>query len=165
MSDDSEAPRWTLPPRRQISPDNLHLSSFVIVKKRAGGGGGEAILLLRAGDKHPLTFRRGKLVLPAIILEYGEKPRQGARRALKAQLQDPAHLKDPVFSDMQSYFGAHWDIVFLFEAWLEEGAPDPRPREPYVQATFHDIGRLPRREMSEDHLEVIDAMLNPAEDG
>lgn len=98
------------------------------------------------------------------MLEYGENPRVGARRVLKEQLLDPGLLKDPEFLGMQSYLGAHWDIVFLFEAWLEDGGVEIRPKDPFVQAAFHDASKLPRAEIAEDHLEVIDGMLNPPAD-
>jgi ADP-ribose pyrophosphatase YjhB (NUDIX family) len=160
-----DPPRWTLPPRKEISPENLHISSFVIVKKAdVGGGGIQSILLVKAGDKHPLSFRRGKLLLPATILRYGENPRDGARRALKEQLRGPEHLKDPVFLTMQSYLGAHWDIVFLFETQLEKDGQGIEPNEPFVLASFHEVHKLPRGEVAEDHLEVIDGMLSPSDD-
>jgi hypothetical protein len=163
-SPEKDSPRWTLPPRKEISPENLHISSFVIAKKGLKGGEEEqALLFLKAGDKHPLSFRRGKLLLPATILRYGEKPSDGARRVLREQLLDPGRLKDPEFLGMQSYLGAHWDIVFLFETWLQEGGQDIQPKEPFVLAAFHDISRLPRNEIADDHLEVIDSMLKPSE--
>jgi hypothetical protein len=160
-----DQPRWTLPPRKEISPENLHISSFVIARKRGAPAEGEqSILLIRAGDKHPLSFRRGKLLLPAAILRYGENPRAGARRVLSDQLQDPSRLKDPEFLGMQSYLGAHWDIVFLFETWLDDGGTEILPKDPFVKAAFHDVNKLPRSEIAEDHLEVIDGMLNPPTD-
>ncbi|MDA4122825.1 MAG: NUDIX hydrolase [Thaumarchaeota archaeon] len=158
-----DEPRWTLPPRKEISPENLHISSFVIVRNEIGDEG-ESILLLRAGDKHPLSFRRGKLMLPSVILRYGENPREGARRVLRDQLKDPKDLHDPEFFSMQSYLGAHWDIVFLFNSRQNEGAQDPIAKEPYVEAAFYEVKNLPRSEIVEDHLEVIDGALNPTDD-
>jgi len=160
--DDSgnDSPRWTLPPRKKISPDNLHISSFVIVRKETRAEEELSILLLRSGEKHPLSFRRGKLLLPATILRYGENPREGARRALSEQLGDLKRLKDPEFFGMQSYLGTHWDLVFLFNTRLEDGGMFVQPREPFVEAAFHDVKKLMRNEIAEDHLEVIDEMLN-----
>jgi hypothetical protein len=39
--------------RREISPSNLHISSFVIVKKKGKTEREYSILLLRAGEKNP----------------------------------------------------------------------------------------------------------------
>lgn len=166
MSTDSsehEAPRWVLPPRKEISPENLHISSFVVVKKGTDQAGQRSILLLKAGEKHPLSFRRGKLLLPALILAYGEKPKEGAKRVLKDELKDNVGLKEPEFMTMQSYLGAHWDIIFLFGTTHEPSAPALAPKEPFVQAAFYSLDRLPRGEIAEDHLEVIDEMLNPSD--
>ena len=149
--------------RREISPNSLHISSFVIVKKKEDSDKDYSMLLLRAGEKHPLSFRRGKLVLPSTILEYGEKPRDAARRALKQQLANPESLQDPQFLNMQTYYGAHWDIVFLFEAWMVDGANEITSKEPYVGANFYSVYALPRKEVSEDHLDVIDELLRPSD--
>ena len=162
-------PRWTLPPRREISPDNLHISSFVVVKKRMKGQTGEEgerqpIMLLRAGDKHPLSFRRGKLLLPATFLSYGEQPRAAARRVLKEQLGNPDGLGDPEFLKLMSYLGAHWDLVILFRTWFDGGDSQVKPMEPFVGGRFYDVNALPRDEIAEDHLEVIDSMLKPSEE-
>jgi len=168
-SDRSEQdfPRWTLPPRREISPESLHISSFVVVRKKMAPGSGKegdtSILLLRAGDRHPLSFRRGKLLLPASILSYGEQPRAAARRIMREQLGSPEGLGDPEFLKLLSYAGAHWDIVVLFQAWFG-GEGLIRPKEPFVLGDFYDVNALPRKEMAEDHLEVIDSMLNPSDD-
>lgn len=121
------------------------------------------ILLLRAGDSHPVSFRRGRLLLPATILSYGEQPRAAARRVLKEQLGSPDGLGDPEFLKLVSYLGAHWDIVILFQAWFDGGS-QVQPRGPFVQGGFYEVGSLPRTEIAEDHLEVIDSVLGPAED-
>lgn len=155
-----DQPRWTLPPRKEISPENLHISSFVIARRASDGD--KSILLLKAGDKHPLSFRRGKLLLPATILAYGEKPREGARRALREQLQNTT-VKALEFLGMQSYLGAHWDIVILFGTRLDVGAK-VAPNGPFVEAAFYDANNLPRAEIAEDHLEVIDEMLHPSDE-
>lgn len=103
-------------------------------------------------------------MLPGAILRYGENPREGARRVLRDQLKDSKALHDPEFFSMQSYLGAHWDIVFLFNSRENEGAQDPIPKEPYVEAAFYEVKKLPRSEIAEDHLEVIDGALNPTDD-
>jgi hypothetical protein len=149
--------------RREISPSNLHISSFVIVKKKGASDKDYSILLLRAGPKHSVSFRRGQLVLPAAILMYGEKPKEAARRSLSYQLANPDSLQDPQFLSMQTYYGAHWDIVFLFETWTKDGAQEISPKEPYVAATFYPVNNLPNREISGDHLEVLNEMLHPSE--
>jgi ADP-ribose pyrophosphatase YjhB (NUDIX family) len=167
MSDshNPEAPRWTLPPRKEISPQNLHISSFVVVNRTPRKGTGPSkreVLLLRAGDKHPLSFRRGKLVLPATILTFGEQPKAAARRALADQLGATAGLGELEFLELQSYLGAHWDMVVLFQAKLEAPEAVVRPNPPFTSASFYDLGSLPRSEIAEDHLEVLDSMLNPS---
>lgn len=158
-----ETPRWTLPPRTQISPDNIHISSFIIAKKGRPGDPNYSLLLLRAGNNHRISFKRGKLLLPAATLTYGEKPREGARRVLRDQLQDPSLLRDLEFTSMQSYLGDHWDIVFLFETWVKDDAQSMPTKEPFVQAAFYPINALPRAEIAEDHLEVIEEMLHPTD--
>lgn len=155
-----DSPRWTLPPRKEISPENLHISSFVVVK---GAGRDDSALFLRAGDKHPLSFRRGKFLLPAVILKYGEKPREGAKRALRDQLNSADGVEEPEFLTMQSYLGAHWDIVFVFQAWAREGVTGFVPKEPFTQAIFRELADLPRGEIAEDHLEVLDEVMNPSD--
>lgn len=154
-----DSPRWTLPPRKEISAENLHISSFVILKKTPSAGD-DSLLLLKAGDKHPLSFRRGKLLLPAAILTYGEKPKEAVKRVVHEQLSEAGGLREPEFIDMQSYLGAHWDIVFVFRTSLNDSASTVAPKEPFVQATFYSMSSLPRAEMAPDHLEVIDSMLN-----
>jgi hypothetical protein len=150
--------------RKEISPSSLHISSFVIAKKKAGSSDSEySVLFLKAGDKHPVSFRRGKLLLPSTILIYGEKPRDAARRALAQQLGNPDSLQDPQFLNMQTYYGAHWDIVFLYETSVKDGAREVSAKEPYVEASFYPVSNLPRSEISEDHLEVLDEMLHPSE--
>ena len=149
---------------RQISPSNLHISSFVVAKKKAGASNGDySILFLRAGDKHPVSFKRGKLLLPSTILNYGEKPRDAAKRALAVQLGNSDSLQEPQLLAMQSYYGAHWDIVFLYETWMKDGAQEISAKEPYVEAGFYSVSNLPRSEISEDHLEVLDETLHPSE--
>lgn len=148
-----------------MTPDNLHISSFVVVKKMGETSKDEgSILLLRAGDRHPLSFRRGKLLLPATILSYGEQPRTAARRVLKEQVGSPQGLGDPEFLKLLSYLGAHWDIVVLFRAWLGEGGLGIQPKEPFTQGAFYDVKALPRSEIAEDHVEVIDSMLGKSDD-
>ena len=150
--------------RRHISPSNLHISSFVVAKKKADAIEGDySILFLRAGNKHPVSFKRSKLLLPSTILIYGEKPRDAAKRALTQQLGNYDSLQDPQLLNMQSYYGAHWDIVFLYETWMKDGAQEVSAKEPYVGASFYSVSNLPRSEISEDHLEVLDEMLHPSE--
>jgi ADP-ribose pyrophosphatase YjhB (NUDIX family) len=148
---------------RQISRENLHLSSFVVAKKKGPGDGEYSILLLRAGDKHPLSFRRGKLVLPALFLDYGEKPRDAARRALSRQLENPDSLEDPQFLGLQTWYTSHWDIVFLLETWVKSASKMPIAKQPYLEAVFYPSNDLPVKEISEDHLDVLKEMLHPSE--
>ena len=149
--------------RKEISSQNLHLSSFVIAKKKGNNDKDYSILLLRAGEKHPLSFRRGRLILPSTILDYGEKPREAAKRALEFEFSNSDSLQELQFLNMQTYYGAHWDIVFLFETWVKDGSKELFAKEPFVGASFYPVKDLPRKEISEDHLEVLDEMLRPSE--
>lgn len=148
--------------RKKISPDNLHLSSFVIAKRKGNSDKDYAILLLKAGENHPLSFRRGRLILPSTILDYGEKPRDAAKRALEFDVSNSESLQELQFLNMQTYYGAHWDIVFLYETWLKDESKELVAREPFVSASFYPVKDLPRKEISEDHLEVLDEMLRPS---
>ncbi len=148
--------------RKKISPDNLHLSSFVVAKKKGNSDKDYFILLLKAGEKHPLSFRRGRLVLPSTILDYGEKPREAAKRAIEFEISNPDSLQDLQFLNIQTYYGAHWDIVFLYETWLRDANRLVQAREPFVSASFYPANNLPRKDMSEDHLDVLEEMLHPS---
>jgi ADP-ribose pyrophosphatase YjhB (NUDIX family) len=148
--------------RKEISSQNLHLSSFVIAKKKGTSDNDYSILLLKAGEKHPLSFRRGRLILPSTILEYGEKPRDAARRVLDFEISRPDLFQALQFLNMQTYYGAHWDIVFLYETWLQEEINQVEVKAPFVSASFYPMNDLPRKEISEDHLEVLDEMLRPS---
>jgi hypothetical protein len=149
----NEKRRWTLPKRRRVSNESLHISDFVLVKKDS-----DSILFLRAGEKYPVSFKRGKLLLPAAILNYGENPREAAKRVLSEQLEHSEYLQ-PKFLAMQSYVGAHWDICLVFECQVENDKRELSFREPYAHASYHPLTSLPRREIAEDHLEVIDGLL------
>ena len=72
MSDlPSDTPRWTLPKHARMSNENLHISDFILVRKH---GDSDSVLFLTAGEKFPLSFKRGKWLLPAAILDYGNIP-------------------------------------------------------------------------------------------
>lgn len=61
---------------------------------------------------------------------------------------------------MQSYLGAHWDIVFLFSTSLADAKNASLvPKPPYIEAAFYELANLPRDKVAEDHLEVLDAMI------
>lgn len=137
--------------RVRISDENLHISSFSFVKKER-----DTLLLIRATDAHPLAFRRGKLLLPATMLQYGEKPGHAAERAIAAQLSGAEGLRHN-FLEIQSYMGSHWDICFVYE-FDGKGAREIVARPPYAEAAFHRMGSLPRSSIAEDHLEVIDGL-------
>jgi len=155
MSDlPSDTPRWTLPKHARMSNENLHISDFILVRKH---GDSDSVLFLKAGEKFPLSFKRGKWLLPAAILDYGESPKQFAKKLLVEQLDNVDYL-DPTFLSMQSYLGAHWDIVFVFECHLGEGKPAPTAKEPFIGISFHKLSALPKHEIAEDHLEVLDEL-------
>ena len=163
MSDDqysdSGQQRWTLPKRsRMDGSERLHISSFVMAKNHSN-----QVLFLRASKDYPVSFKRGKLLLPATIVNYGENPRQVAIDLLDKQFSGVTYPK-MIFTSMQSYLGAHWDLVVLFQAWFEGEDLQIQPREPFVQGGFYDVRTLPRAEIAGDHMEVIDSMLNPLED-
>jgi len=137
--------------RVRISDENLHISSFSFVRKEP-----DTLLLIRATEAHPLAFRRGKLLLPATMLQYGEKPGHAAERAIAAQLSGAEGLRHN-FLEIQSYMGSHWDICFVYEFYAK-GAREILARPPYAEAAFHRLGSLPRSSIAEDHLEVIDGL-------
>lgn len=149
-------PRWTIPKRERLdAQSNLHISDFNLVRKSANEL--NQILFVKAGPKFPVSFKRGKWLLPAAILDFGEKPKDVAKRILNEQLTGVDYL-NPNYLSMQSYLGAHWDIVFIFETQLEGSRPAPAAKEPFVGVTFHDLDSLPRKETAEDHLEVLDEL-------
>jgi hypothetical protein len=137
--------------RTRISDENLHISSFAIVKRTP-----DTLLLIKATDAHPLSFRRGKLLLPATMLKFGEKPSRAAERVLATQLSGAEGLKQN-FAGMQSYMGSHWDICFVYD-FDAKGARDIAAKPPYTDASFYSLGSLPRALVAEDHLEVIDGL-------
>jgi hypothetical protein len=147
-------PRWTIPRRERMGEQNLHISAFNVVRKRVND---DALIFVRAGPKFPVSFKRGKWLLPAAIMDFGEKPKDVARRVLNEQLANVEYLV-PNYLSMQSYLGAHWDIVFIFESILDETKPAPVAKEPFAGLTFHKLDSLPRQEIAEDHLEVLDEL-------
>ncbi|HVB11839.1 MAG TPA: hypothetical protein VNE86_01805 [Nitrososphaerales archaeon] len=151
--EDREKPAWTLPKRTSTHGENLHISSFVLLKNSQG----DSIVLLKAGSKHPIQFKRGKLLLPAKILNFGEDPWRVAVRLLGDQINGTENLKVN-FVSMQSYLGAHWDIVFVYEAILLDEGKTLTANEPFVEAGFYKMSALPREQIAEDHLEVLDEL-------
>jgi hypothetical protein len=156
MSQDlpSDTPRWTIPKRARMNNENLHISDFALVRKAKDP---DSVLFLKAGEKFPVSFKRGKWLLPAAILDFGESPKKFAKNVLQEQLNNVDYL-DPMFLSMQSYLGAHWDIVFVFEAHLQEGKPSPTPKEPFVDLTFLKLNALPKHEIASDHFEVLEEL-------
>ena len=147
-------PRWTIPKRTRLDNQDLHISTFNLVRKNNDK---DSVLFVKAGPKFPVSFKRGKWLLPAAILDFGEKPKDVAKRVLTEQLDSVEYL-DPKFLSMQSYIGAHWDIVFIFESQVEEGKPVPTAKESFAGVSFHNLNSLPRNEIAEDHLEVLDEL-------
>ncbi len=135
----------------RISEENLHISAFAIV-----GDGKGSILLLKAGPTHPLSFRRGNLLLPAVILEFGEWPFAAAKRAVTTQL-DGADSLEPKFREIQSYMGSHWDLCLVYD-FEGRKAPKLSARPPYVEAAYYRLSALPRDLIAPDHLEVVEGM-------
>jgi hypothetical protein len=148
-------PRWTIPRRERMDEMDLHISDFNIVRKSEKD---DSMLFVKAGPKYPVSFKRGKLLLPAAIIDFGEKPRDVAKRILTEQLTNVDSLT-PNYLSMQSYYGAHWDIVFIFESKLDETKPMPAAKEPFIGLSFHRMDSLPRHEIAEDHLEVLDELI------
>lgn len=136
-----------------MDEENLHISSFVLLKDGEG-----SVAFLRAGPKHPFPFKRGKLLLPAVILSFGENPRLVSQRVLGEQIAGAENL-NATFVTLQSYLGAHWDIVFVYEAKIEDAAKKSlSPKEPYTEIKFLKLSSLPKKEIAEDHLEVLDGL-------
>ncbi len=148
MATDAGTGGWS---RMRISDENLHISAFDLIKPDA-----DSVLLVKATDAHPLTFRRGKLMLPSTILRFGEKPADAAQRAVDSQLSG-AEVATRKFADLQSFMGSHWDIVIVFEFDLPAGAR-VTAKPPYSEAAFYKMSSLPRMSIAEDHLEVIDGL-------
>jgi hypothetical protein len=142
--------------RRRISDENLHISAFTIVSDGRG-----SILLVKAGEGHPVSFRRGQLLLPATFLQFGERPATAAKRALTTQLSG-AEALEPRFREIQSYMGSHWDLCLVYD-FDGQKATKLSPKAPYVEASYYKLSDLPRGAMAEDHLEVIDGLGPPPE--
>jgi hypothetical protein len=140
--------------RVRISDENLHISSFALVRTEP-----DSILFVKASDSHPLSFRRGKLLLPATMLRFGERPMDAATRAVDTQLSGAGGVT-PKFIDLQSYMGSHWDICFVYEFDLTGKTP-PTAVAPYADAVSYKSSSLPRPQIAEDHLEVIDGLSRP----
>ena len=153
---DDNFPRWTIPKRERIDGQyNLHISAFNLVRKSAREP--NRVLFVKAGPKFPVSFKRQKWLLPAAIMDFGEKPKDIAKKILNEQLTNIEYLT-PNYLSMQSYMGAHWDIVFIFESVLDESKGMPAIREPFTEIAFYDLDSLPRKEIAEDHLEVLDEL-------
>jgi hypothetical protein len=149
-------PRWTIPKRERLDGQtNLHISAFNLVRKSIKDP--NSVLFVKAGPKFPVSFKREKWLLPAAIMDFGEKPREVAKRVLDEQMTNVDYLV-PNYLSMQSYFGAHWDIVFIFESMLDGSKITPAPKEPFIGVTFHDLDSLPKHEIAEDHLEVLEEL-------
>jgi hypothetical protein len=143
-------PRWTIPKRTRM--ENLHVSSFVLVKNSAG----DSVVFLKAGPKYPVEFKRGKLLLPATVLDFGESPRGVASKLLGEQMNGAENLKVD-YVTMQSYLGAHWDIVFVYQTKIDEGRA-LSPKQPFTELGFYKLSALPREQIAEDHLEVLEEL-------
>ena len=148
-------PRWTIPKRERMDSQNLHISAFNVVRKSLKD---DSVLFVKAGPKFPVSFKRGKWLLPAAIMDFGEKPKDVAKRVLTEQMTNVDYLT-PNYMSMQSYLGAHWDIVFLFESRLDETKPVPAAKEPFIGVSFHHLDSIPRHEIAEDHLEVLNELI------
>ena len=135
----------------RISDENLHISAFATI-----GDGKGSILLLRAGEAHPLSFRRGKLLLPAVMLDFGERPFAAAKRAVMTQL-DGAEDLEPTFREIQSFMGSHWDLCFVYD-FDGQKTKGLRAKPPFTEATYCALTDLPRSAVASDHLEVIDGL-------
>lgn len=146
-------PRWTIPKRTRLGEQDLHISTFNFVRKSPKEN--NSLIFVKAGPKFPVSFKRGKWLLPAAIMDFGEVPKNVAKRVVSEQLTNTDYLV-PNYLSMQSYLGAHWDIVFIFESMLDESNPSPAAKDPFVGVSFFNLDSLPRQEIAEDHLEVLD---------
>ncbi|HYB03966.1 MAG TPA: hypothetical protein VED17_05870, partial [Nitrososphaerales archaeon] len=91
-------PRWTIPKRERMDSQNLHISAFNVVWK---GLKNHSVLFVKAGPKFPVSFKRGKWLLPAAIMDFGEKPKDVAKRVLMEQMMNVDYLT-PNYLSMQS---------------------------------------------------------------
>ena len=140
--------------RARMDNEDLHISDFVLVRKPDDS---DSVLFLKAGEKFPVSFKRGKWLLPAAILDFGESPKKFALQVLREQLNN-GEYSEPAFLSMQSYYGAHWDIVFVLESHLSAEKAPPIARDPFTSVAFLKLSNLPRNEIAEDHLEVLDEL-------
>jgi hypothetical protein len=155
---DDNFPRWTIPKRERVDGrENLHISAFNLVRKSPNEP--NSVLFVKAGPKFPVSFKRQKWLMPAAIMDFGEKPKDIAKKILNEQITNMDYVV-PTYLSMQSYMGAHWDIVFIFESTLDESQGVPIAKEPFTGIAFYDLNALPRQEIAEDHLEVLDDLRN-----
>jgi hypothetical protein len=136
-----------------MNREDLHISSFVLAKNPSK----DSVVLLRAGPNYAIPFKRSKLLLPARILSFGENPRHVAETLVPEQIAGIQKGIKVDFVTLQSYLGAHWDIVFLFET-LIDSIDNLKPNLPFTELGLYKLSNLPTGEIAEDHLEVLDEL-------
>jgi ADP-ribose pyrophosphatase YjhB (NUDIX family) len=105
--------------------------------------------MLKCGDDHPLPFRRGKWVLPAVIINVGEHPDDAARRVMQNQLG--AMGEEPRLVQVQSHVGNHWDLCFIYQCGLPKSL---NPPQIFTDRRFIEVSNLPT-DAATDHVDVI----------
>ena len=81
----------------------------------------------------------------------------GCCKGLGEQLIGAESLKVN-FVTMQSYLGAHRDIVFVYETKVVEDGKALKVKEPFTDVSFCQISALPSEKIAEYHLEVLDEL-------
>ncbi len=90
------------------TPDaGLCLGSFLVIEK-----GGRVLF----GKALKPEFARGKWLLPASHLKYGEHPDEAAKRISKEQLGVEA--QNIKFRGLWSFAQLHWDLCFVYDVKL-----------------------------------------------
>ncbi len=106
------------------TPDQgLCVGSFLLIEK--GGS-------LLFGKAVKPEFAKGKWLLPASHLKYGEHPDEAVRRIVKEQLSSEA--KGIKYRGVWGFSEGHWDMCFVYDVKLKN---EPRPLD---QA---DAGKYP----------------------
>lgn len=98
----------------QLTPEQgLCVSTFLLIRK------GDALLL---GKVIRPDIVKGKWVLPASQLLYGEHPDDSVRRILKEQLNTEPEAVS--YRGLWSFADRHWDLCFVYDVDVRG---EPRP--------------------------------------
>ncbi len=141
------------------TPDQgLCIGSFLIIEKKGA---------LLFGKAVKPEFAKGKWLLPASHLKYGEHPDDSVKRIVKEQLSTEA--KEVKYRGLWGFAPLHWDICFVYDVKLRN---EPKPLDQaeaskypedyfYSSQLFSDLRYLRpqeiRNEIGRGHDEVLQA--------